>query len=294
MFKRIILHRSAFFVAGTVVMMVFLLGAANKLEAIYKIQPYSNVILGVLALFAIWLYANGVTRTLDGQIANLALIERNANSAYQRLSEYYDGQAGNPQFYKWQGLIRVIADDLDHISHNILQINRGLGLAKDEHTEPEFKKFEQELESIKRDIGEALNRRNETYEELIRNKVAPQEPDFMSIFEIMSSDMFKAYKVFDEILSRSHTNKKLWLYLNDIRNYLGAAWARATTDFGDTVKEILPGNHLVMIQDIQSASENLEALIRKVEPYEHQEVINVEKNLSDERHSKQKKKQIAI
>ncbi|HET6212947.1 MAG TPA: hypothetical protein VFE14_08760 [Micromonosporaceae bacterium] len=192
----------------------------------------------------------------EGVFAQLSVLERNVDAAVNRLSEYYDSQARELQFYRHAPLLRVALDDLDKAAANVVLLRRTLGAST---MGPEYvmsPAMRLTLIRIRRDLREAIGRRDQAYEWFAERLSPDTAEDVWDVFAVMTADILKADRSLEALLGE-HISFPIEEYLHTINGYLLAACSRAK-EFEAVLAEREVGKPTifdVMVSDLTLAGE---------------------------------------
>jgi hypothetical protein len=192
---------------------------------------------------------------VQGVFEQLALLQRNVMSAAERLSEYFDLQCRMHDFYKSAPLLRVTLDDLDKTTVNIVALWKILRPSVDAAGYAMSSTARLALISVRRDLREALGRRNQAYEWFASRLDSGSSESAWEVFAVMSSDIFKADRTLDDLLSQ-YVPFPLDQYARMVSDYVEAATRRAA-EFRDAIHSAgitEPAVFDVMISDLTKAA----------------------------------------
>ncbi|MGD9979583.1 MAG: hypothetical protein AB7H66_03115 [Hyphomonadaceae bacterium] len=165
----------------------------------------------------------------------IAVLERNIDAAIDRLSEYYSIRTTDLRFHETMPLLGVVGDDLDKSKSDVGALRVALSDVVGEpigHAAPQLDLSPYQLvalQSICRDVREAINRRNEFWAYMIDVPSFDEKfaEHYGEAFKIISSDLFKAHKIIVEILGTSRRNVGVAQELEGAGRYLRAALTRS-------------------------------------------------------------------
>jgi hypothetical protein len=247
--------------AGLLTVLVTSVVAFTNLQDIYNAQK--DFVVGSLLSIAGFCFGRALNRTDEvisdhlhnaGAFQELSRLERNVDAAVERLSEYYDAQCQQLDFHRHSPLLRVALDDLNKTTANVIKLRSDLG----DSSETEGYKLPSAarlaLISARRDLNEAINRRNQVYEWLAPQLDPRSETATWDIFAVMSSDLIKGTRTLEALLTQ-HVSGSPEERLPPIRGYLTMAIKRA-----EEFTEAMPHTNIsipkvfdVMVGDIAKA-----------------------------------------
>jgi hypothetical protein len=190
----------------------------------------------------------------DGVFDELAVLARNVDAALERLGQYYDSQCRIPDFYRHAPLLEVALDDLDKTAVSVLRLQHRLGSGIQEKSYPVSPATRLTLVSVRRDLREAVGRRDQAYEWFATRLSREAEEQAWDMFAVMTSDMRKGERSLEALLSQ-HLLFPTDHYLRTTSGYLTAALQRAA-EFTDMIKDKgVPKPMIleVMMGDLQKA-----------------------------------------
>lgn len=188
----------------------------------------------------------------------LAVLVRNVDAALERLGQYYDSQCRMPDFYRHAALLEVALDDLDKTAASVLRLQHKLGSETQEKIYPVSPATRLTLVSVRRDLREAVVRRDQAYEWFATRLSREAEEEVWDVFAVMTSDMRKGERSLEGLLSQ-HPLFPIDHYLRTTTGYLTAALQRAA-EFAEMIKEKdipMPMIMEVMTADLRKAVEVL-------------------------------------
>jgi len=171
----------------------------------------------------------------DGVFDELAVLARNVDAALERLGQYYDSQCRIPDFYRHAPLLEVALDDLDKTAVSVLRLQHKLGSGIQEKSYPVSPATRLTLVSVRRDLREAVGRRDQAYEWFATRLNREAEEQAWDMFAVMTSDMRKGERSLEALLSQ-HLLFPVDHYLRTTSGYLTAALQRAA-EFTDMIKD---------------------------------------------------------
>jgi hypothetical protein len=195
----------------------------------------------------------------DGVFDELAVLARNVDAALERLGQYYDSQCRIPDFYRHAPLLEVSLDDLDKTAVSVLRLQQKLGRGIQEKSYPVSPATRLTLVSVRRDLREAVGRRDQAYEWFVTRLSPEAEEQAWDMFAVMTSDIRKGERSLEALLSQ-HLLFPMDHYLRTTSGYLTAALQRAT-EFTDMIKDKgIPKPKIleVMMMDLQKAVDDLD------------------------------------
>jgi hypothetical protein len=198
-----------------------------------------------------------------GAFEQLSRLERNMEAAVDRLSEYYDSQSQRLDFYRHAPLLRVALDDLDKAAANVMDLRRTMRGSAEEAALAMPPAVRLALISVRRDLREALNRRDQAYEWLAARLDRDEQDEAWDLFAVMTADVIKGTRTLEALLSQ-HAPDPPDDYLRTVVGYLEAAVRRAG-EFAAVVGRrdvALPKIFDVMLDDLSKAI----GALRSVEP----------------------------
>jgi hypothetical protein len=169
----------------------------------------------------------------DGVFDELAVLARNVDAALERLGQYYDSQCRIPDFYRHAPLLEVALDDLDKTAVSVLRLQHRLGGEAQEKSYPVSPATRLTLVSVRRDLREAVGRRDQAYEWFATRLGREAEEEAWDVFAVMTSDMRKGERGLEALLSQ-HLLFPVDHYLRTTSGYLTAALQRAA-EFTDMI-----------------------------------------------------------
>jgi hypothetical protein len=251
-------------VPGLVVVIITAAIATPNLQEIYNAQ--TDFVVGSLLSLAGFCFGKATNRTaremLDrlhsrGTFEQLAKLERNVEATVDRLAEYYDSQARSLDFYRNAPLLRVAVDDLDKAAANLVQLRTSLGEADRPRWQlPPSSRLA--LICIRRDLREAMIRRDQTYERLALQLGDPAGQEAWDVFAVVTGDLLKAAWNLEALLGQ-HIAFPPDESIHKVIEYLAAARNRGT-QFIEAVRkcELVPPKVFeIMISDIENALQAL-------------------------------------
>lgn len=255
--------------AGTLIALVTLAIAFSNLRDIYRAQE--DFVLGSLLSLAGLCFGRALSRTQEqkalfmwlhdeGVFQQLSRLERNVDAAVDRLSEYYDGQCQELEFYRYSPLLRVALDDLDKAAANVAMLRQQLSQSA-EQPDRISSAVRLALISARRDLREATNRRDQTYEWLAGRLDRQSGAEAWDLFAVMTADIIKGTRSVEVLLSQ-HVPFPPEDYLPTIRGNLTAALKRAR-EFADVVERDnvpLPKIFDVVMDDVAKALHTIEQI----------------------------------
>ncbi|MBT2401752.1 hypothetical protein, partial [Streptomyces sp. ISL-100] len=132
-----------------------------------------DFVVGTLFSLAGFCFAKALTRPRgervmevlrdSGAFEQVALIERNVQAAQERLSGYHDLQCRDPEFYRNIGVLRVAINDIDKSLTNLADLRKALDIDPGQ-SYPVPPEVRLALQSVRRNVHEALVRRDQAYE----------------------------------------------------------------------------------------------------------------------------------
>jgi hypothetical protein len=278
----------AWAVGGLVILLVTLTVAFSNLQEIYDAQK--DFVVGSLLSLSGFCFGRALSRTTEqkalelihtepteeisdalrerlsvrlhdvGAFEQLSRLERNVDAAVERLSEYYDAQSQRLDFYRHAPLLRVALDDLDKASANVVDLRATLRGSADETTVAIPPSVRLVLISVRRDLREALNRRDQAYEWLAARLDHADREEAWDLFAVMTADIIKGTRTLEALLSQ-HAPYPADEYLRTVVGYLDAAVRRAG-EFAAAVdgRDVaLPKIFQVMLDDLSKAIAALRA-----------------------------------
>jgi len=171
----------------------------------------------------------------DGVFDELAVLARNVDAALERLGQYYDSQCRIPDFYRHAPLLEVALDDLDKSGASVVRLQRKLGSGTHERSYPVSPAARLRLISVRRDLREAVGRRDQAYEWFATRLSREADEEAWDMFAVMTSDMRKGERSLEALLSQ-HLLFPIDHYLRTTSGYLTAALYRAA-EFTDMIKD---------------------------------------------------------
>jgi hypothetical protein len=199
----------------------------------------------------------------DGAFEQLSVLERNVDAAVNRLSEYYDSQARRLEFYRHAPLLRVALDDLDKASGGVAELRAILAGADGRVGTAIHPSMRLQLMRVRRDLGEAVGRRDQAYEWLV-DRLGADASETWDLFAVMTADMLKGDRMLEVLWSR-HIVYPVDEYVHSVGNYVNVALLRA-----EEFKQALSRHDIeaptifgVMVTDLTNATAGLTELERK-------------------------------
>lgn len=283
--------QQAWTIAGLAILVLVAIVAFPNIQAIYRAE--GDFIVGSLFSLAGFAFAKATSRAQEdkalelirtaptprvlnvlekeadarlrasGAHDHLAVIQRNIDVAMERLSEYYDGEARNLDFYRHSPLLRATLDELDRTSREIFALRRILNSFTDR---PDYALPEEERQKLVaglRHLREAVGRRNQVYENLSRRADFREAQGILDILAVMTSDMLKAERRLNEILDRHLTLVPVDALQMTI-GYLSAGRNRAE-EFRSMLQVRgleIPATFPVMVADLQNSLESITVTLR--------------------------------
>lgn len=232
----------------------------------------------------------------------ISTLTRNIDASIDRLNEYYSVRSSDQNFHVTMPLISVVADDLDKSFGNLKDLRDALSSVSGNAVKPSNRRLftdEQRvrLESILRDVREAINRRNEFFQFVVEQPSASGLLNYhLESFRVVSSDLFKSYRIVVELLGVSRRNRSVEQEISGASDYVFAALTRAlnlaesmgSLDLGSTNLEdrqevmvvankaataierasegnmnAVPASYGVMLRDCASALRKMEAYLAR-------------------------------
>lgn len=237
--------------------------AYENLQSIFNEEK--DFVIGTMFSAAGFCFAKALTRSRGeraleilrdtGAFEQIALVDRNIRAAADRLAGYYDLQCRDPEFYRNLGVLRVALDDIDKSLTNIADLRKTLDI-EGGHAYPVPPEVRLALLSVRRNVHEALSRRDQAYEWL-RARVPQDDQETWDLFSVMTTDVQKASLTLESLLSK-YVGYPPVEYARTVLNYLHAAQHRART-FRQSSPET-PGIFFVMEEDIDHAIRDLETV----------------------------------
>jgi hypothetical protein len=285
--RRISLSRSQWMWAtmGVIVAITIAALAFTNLREVYNSQK--DFVVGLLASLAAVCFTKAFSRTRETHALELiredrpgpvsdtldevvrkrldrngvfeanVLLQRNLESAQDRLSEYYHAQTQQLDFYKHAALLRVVISDMDKALANTVSLKRGFGKARgDQHDYQIAAKDRHMLVSVLRDLRESVKRKDAAYESLLAkgNGLVPHET--WDVFAVLTGDVLKAELILESLLCE-YIRFPPEEGLRSIVEYLDAALRRAK-EFQQSIGEHnSPMVFHIMLADLTSAIEVL-------------------------------------
>ncbi|MEV0584930.1 hypothetical protein [Nonomuraea sp. NPDC050310] len=193
-----------------------------------------------------------------GVHSDLALVKRNVVAAGRRAAEFYDLQSKDPRFYLNAPLLRVILDDLDEALANVISLERAADSPEAQSTYVLSAEIRSELGDVLRDVREAVQRRNETYEALVLQFERESIDDLWGAFAVLSSDSLKALRDLEALTAKCLVHPPD-TRLAALSGYLSAAIKRAhEVDTLIRIKNLSrPPAMGTLIEDLTNAQEKL-------------------------------------
>ncbi|GAA4922078.1 hypothetical protein GCM10023334_026020 [Nonomuraea thailandensis] len=276
----------AWAVVGLAVLVLVAIIARGNLEEIYKQQP--DFVLGSLLAIVGFCFAKAFTRTavnsalemirgdrsvevageMDKQFArrlhdrnvhsDLALAKRNVVAAARRSAEFYDLQSKDPRFYINAPLMRVILDDLDEALASIMNLERAVESPDAQSAFVLPVDVRSELGDVLRDVREAVQRRNETYEALVAQFERAPADDLWGAFAVLSSDTLKALRDLEALMAKCLVQPPDGR-LTALAGYIAAALRRAheVDNLISTKALARPAAMATLIEDLAHAQDKL-------------------------------------
>jgi hypothetical protein len=200
-----------------------------------------------------------VRKRLDqnGVFEASALLQRNLESAQDRLTEYYHAQAQQLEFYKHAALLRVVIADMDKALANTVSLQRGVGKPKADHRGYRIAaKDRHMLVSVLRDLRESVKRKDAAYESLQAKGDGLVSSETWDVFAVLTGDILKAELILESLLCE-HIRFPPEEGLRSVVQYLDAALKRAN-EFQDAIGEHdSPMVFHIMLADLSSAIDAL-------------------------------------
>jgi hypothetical protein len=161
----------------------------------------------------------------DGVFRQLAVLARSAAAAQDRLSEYYDSQCRQLDFYRHELLLRIVLDDLARVGAGVADLSEILRIAPTEPRYTLMSGVRLALTGVQRDLREAIGRRDQAYEWYL-SRLGVDAAEAWDMFAVMSSDMLKAGRSLDTLVAQylPYPPREL---THTIIGYLDAASRRA-------------------------------------------------------------------
>lgn len=251
--------------AGLALLVLISVIAYDNLESIFNSQK--DFVVGSLFSLAGFCFAKALIRTRgqraletlrdEGVFEYISLVDRNIRAGTERLGEYHDLECRDLEFYRNAGLLRIVLDDLDKATANIVDLRLALGVeaAQEYRLQPDVRL---NLISIRRNLREGIGRRDQAYEWLASH-VDRANREAWDMFAVLTSDMQKASLTLDSLLSTYVTYPPAE-YIRTIVDYLRAAVVRSE-EFKSLV-DATPKIFDVMVWDLQNAI----SAVEQVEP----------------------------
>lgn len=199
----------------------------------------------------------------DGAFEQLSVLDRNVDAAVNRLSEYYDSQARRLEFYRHAPLLRVALDDLDKAAGGVAELRAVLTGDPERGRAAIHPSMRLQLMRVRRDLREAVGRRDQAYEWLV-DQLAADATETWDLFAVMTADMLKGDRML-EVLWGQHIVYPVDEYLHSVGNYVNVAIVRAAE-----FKQALAAHDIdtptifgVMVADLTNAAAGLAELERK-------------------------------
>ncbi|MFD7440372.1 hypothetical protein [Streptomyces sp. NPDC059909] len=241
--------------------------AYQNLRSIFNQEK--DFVIGTLFSLAGFCFAKALTRPRGehalemlrdtGAFEQIALVDRNIRAAADRLAGYHDLQCRDPEFYRNIGVLRVALDDIDKSLTNIADLRKALDIDAGQ-AYPVPPELRLGLLSVRRNVHEALVRRDQSYEWL-RARVPHEDQEPWDLFAVMTTDIQKASLTLESLLSK-YVGFPPAEYTRNVLNYLRAAQRRATT-FREASPQT-PRIFSVLEEDIEHAIRDLEQVERKL------------------------------
>lgn len=268
--------------AGLAILLITLLVAFSNLRDIYNAQQ--DFVVGSLLSLSGFCFGRALSRTQEqkaielirtaptpavnhalreamatqlhsaGAFEQLSRLERNIDAALDRLSEYYDSQCQRLDFYRHSSLLRVALDDLDKTAANVVGLRQILHESASEADHLISPAARLALISVRRDLREAMNRRDQAYEWFETRLDRKTDEEAWDVFAVMTSDILKGTRSLEALLSQ-HVSYPHEEYLPTIRGYLAAAIGRGK-EFTEAVEHgevAIPKIFEVMMYDLTRA-----------------------------------------
>jgi hypothetical protein len=281
--------QKAWALGGLVILLVTLTVAFSNLQQIYDAQK--DFVVGSLLSLSGFCFGRALSRTTEqkalelihtaptteisdalrermsvrlhdaGAFEQLSRLERNVDAAVERLSEYYDAQSQRLDFYRHAPLLRVALDDLDKAAANVVGLRQTLRGSADGPALAMPPAVRLALISVRRDLREALNRRDRAYEWLAARLDRTEQEEAWDLFAVMTADIIKGTRTLEALLSQ-HAPDPADEYLRTVVGYLDAALRRAS-EFATAVGRrdvTLPKIFEVMLDDLSKAVGALRAV----------------------------------
>jgi hypothetical protein len=257
----------AWALASVTLLLLISVVAYDNLTSIFEAQK--DFVIGSLFSLTGFCLAKALTRTRsqraletlrdEGAFEYISLIDRNIRAGTERLGEYHDRECRNLEFYRNAGLLRVVLDDLDKATANVVDLRRALGVnvVRDHRITPDVRL---NLISIRRNLHEGLGRRDQAYEWL-SSRLDHTDIEQWDMFAVMTSDIQKASLTLDSLLS-TYVAYPPAEYIRTILGYLRAALIRA--DEFKTISDATPKIYDVMVWDVQQAITDMEQVERRM------------------------------
>ncbi|MET9517162.1 hypothetical protein [Streptomyces sp. NPDC002994] len=222
-----------------------------------------DFVVGTLFSLAGFCFAKALTRPRgeramevlrdSGAFEQIALMERNVKAAAERLSGYHDLQCRDPEFYRNIGVLRVAINDIDKSLTNLADLRKALDVDPGQ-SYPVPPEVRLALQSVRRNVHEALVRRDQAYEWL-RAQLPQENEQPWDLFAVMTTDVQKASLTLESLLSE-YIGVPPAQQTRTVLEYLRAARRRATT-FRTAMPET-PLIFAVLEEDIEHAIDDLE------------------------------------
>jgi hypothetical protein len=261
------LSQWAWALAGLALLLLISVIAYDNLTSIFNSQR--DFVVGSLFSLTGFCLAKALTRTRSqraletlrdqGVFEYISLVDRNIRAGTERLGEYHDRECRNLEFYRNAGLLRVVLDDLDKATANIIDLRRALGVdvVPDHRVSSDVRLH---LMSVRRNLREGLGRRDQAYEWL-SSRLDRADTEKWDMFAVMTADVQKASLTLDSLLS-TYVSYPPVEYIHTILGYLRAA--RVRSDEFRAAIEITPKIYDVMVSDVQNAINDLEQVERRM------------------------------
>ncbi|MEU6880689.1 hypothetical protein [Streptomyces sp. NPDC046712] len=252
---------------GLILLVLISVIAYENLQSIFNEEK--DFVIGTLFSLAGFCFAKAVTRSRGdqaleilrdtGAFEQIALVDRNIKAAADRLAGYHDLQCRDPEFYRNIGVLRVALDDIDKSLTNIADLRKALDIDEGE-AYPVPPELRLALLSVRRNVHEALVRRDQAYEWL-RARIPHDDQEPWDLFAVMTTDIQKASLTLESLLSK-YVGFPPAEYARNVLDYLRAARRRARS-FREAAPET-PGIFAVLEEDVEHAIRDLETVERQL------------------------------
>lgn len=252
---------------GLVVLVLISVIAYENLQSIFNEEK--DFVIGTMFSLAGFCFAKALTRSRGeqavetlrdtGALEQIALIDRNVRAAADRLAGYHDLQCRDPEFYRNIGVLRVALDDIDKSLTNIADLRKALDIDAGQ-VYPVPPELRLALLSVRRNVHEALVRRDQAYEWL-RARVPHDDREAWDLFAVMTTDVQKASLTLESLLSK-YVGYPPVEYARNVLDYLRAAQRRALA-FRASSPET-PRIFSVLEEDLDHAIRDLQAVEQKL------------------------------